>query len=213
MNVQTITMDPAEARAKLKDYRTALHRSADEEYRAVAAGLEQLGMGYPLINYSAAIREAPTDEKGRPLLALARADRRQVRVDKRWLGAREVRYSTVATAVGGWVGPSADEYARSYPAGLLVRSIDLGEPREIRDGYALVPLVPADVINQIGGTSKLRDYLVLWDVEAWSDTVIGARPDIDPLLLKPIHGDLCAVVAQWDLTELERAVMAGRAVL
>lgn len=26
----------------------------------------------------------------------------------------------------------------------------------------------------------------------------------------PIHGDLCAVVAAWDLTELERAVMVAR---
>lgn len=33
----------------------------------------------------------------------------------------------------------------------------------------------------------------------------------DPYLLRPIHGDLCAVVAAWDLTELERSVMAGRA--
>jgi hypothetical protein len=32
---------------------------------------------------------------------------------------------------------------------------------------------------------------------------------VDPILLRPIGGDLYAVVAQWDLTEIERTIIAG----
>ncbi|MGH3300400.1 MAG: hypothetical protein ACRDOK_01755 [Streptosporangiaceae bacterium] len=35
-------------------------------------------------------------------------------------------------------------------------------------------------------------------------------PPRDPALLRWIRGDLWAVVAQWDLTELERAVLSSR---
>lgn len=36
------------------------------------------------------------------------------------------------------------------------------------------------------------------------------EPPKDPALLRHIGGDLYSVVAVWDLTELERAVLAGR---
>jgi hypothetical protein len=35
-------------------------------------------------------------------------------------------------------------------------------------------------------------------------------PPEDPALLKHIGGDLYAVLAVWNLTELERAVLSGR---
>jgi hypothetical protein len=44
-------------------------------------------------------------------------------------------------------------------------------------------------------------------VEAWNE--IPAR---DPALLRHIRGDLWAVLAVWDLTELERAVLGQRSV-
>lgn len=215
MNVETITMDKEEARERLRGYRTALHKSADEEYQAVAAGYEAMAAGYPIINYSAAIEDAPRDEKGRPMLAIARADMRQVRFEWRQ-GRTEADFSTLPRDLGRWQGFERWDYMGRWPHGLMVRRVDLGRTHDSGfrvDGYALVPLVPAEALNTIGGTSRLKDHLILWDVEAWSDTIIGAKPDIDPFLLRPIHGDLCAIVAQWDLTELERAVMRGRAVL
>jgi hypothetical protein len=47
-------------------------------------------------------------------------------------------------------------------------------------------------------------------VEQWADTRIGARPDRDPYLLRHLHGDAYAVLAEWDLTPLEQLVMTGR---
>src|SRR5438046_3023240 len=42
------------------------------------------------------------------------------------------------------------------------------------------------------------------------DVTWQEMPPEDPALLKHIGGDLYAVVAVWNLTELERAVLSGR---
>jgi hypothetical protein len=201
MNVETITMDPNEARERLKAYRTSLHRSADAEYEAAAAGYQALAEGTPIIQYERALRDAPRDEKGRPMLAIARADRRQVRVNRPF----------------SWGVPRAEfdctaGFDRSVTEGSLLRiTVPTEQHRDLRTGFALVPMVPPHALSAAGGRSKLSEHLILWEVEEWSDTPIGAVPDRDPYLLRPIHGDLCAVVAEWDLTDLERAVMADRA--
>ncbi len=56
----------------------------------------------------------------------------------------------------------------------------------------------------------MHAHLILWEVKRWSSQRITAEPDRDPLLLRQIGGDLYAIMAQWDLTELERLVMRGR---
>lgn len=209
--IETMTMDRAEATERLKAYRKALHRGADEEYEAVAAGYAAMAEGYPLVDYAIAIRGTERDEQGRPRLAIARADRRQVVV--RWRHWSQVcRFSSCASEFS-WMGMQANEYQARFPDGLLVRDVPMGESGSGAEGYALVPLVPGEALSAVGGTSQLKDHLILWEVEEWADRAIGARPDIDPYLLRPIHGTLAAVIAQWDLTDLERAVMAGRAVV
>ena len=86
------------------------------------------------------------------------------------------------------------------------KEIDFLDGKLRNRGYALVPLVPADVRP----SGQLRNYFILWEVEQWSDRRIGAKPDIDPYLLRHLAGDLYVVEAEWDLTELERAIMSGR---
>ena len=50
----------------------------------------------------------------------------------------------------------------------------------------------------------LTGYHVLWEAE-WQQVVPR-----DPFLLRHIGGDLYSVVAAWDLTDLERSVIAAR---
>jgi hypothetical protein len=198
MNVEAITMDPEEARERLKAYRTSLHRSADAEYQAAAAGYQALAEGTPVIRYGRAIRDAPTDGKNRPMLAIARADRTQVRVTSSW------RADSHFDSTSGFGRPVTE-------GSLLLITIPHEQGARAGTGFALVPMVPPHALRAAGGRSKLSEHLILWEVEEWSDTPIEAVPDRDPYLLRPLHGDLCAVVAEWDLTDLERAVMAGRA--
>lgn len=65
---------------------------------------------------------------------------------------------------------------------------------------ALVPLVPAPIRPR----GALDGYRILFEPK-WEPV-----PPVDPMLLKHLHGALYVVLAHWDLTPLERAVLAGR---
>ena len=84
-----------------------------------------------------------------------------------------------------------------------------GNYRYTRSWWAQVPMIPPIGVRLAGGGSKLRHHVVLWEAE-WSERRPAALPPYDPYLLRPLGGDLYAVVSEWDLTEIERAVMAGR---
>lgn len=195
MNVTTIRIPEAEAKEKLRAYRKQLHRRADDEFAACAAGYEQLAKGRALLNVADAIRSAPRDEKNRPRLAIARADRHQVH----YLESSGRDRFCAASSTWNVKSPSLD----------MVFSGAVWSTRPA-EGYALVPMVPADAL-EAAGNPALKKCFVLWEVEQWADRRIGSRPDIDPLLLLPLGGDLYAVLAEWNLTPLERAVMAVRA--
>jgi hypothetical protein len=191
MNVTHIAMTPAAAREKLRAVRASLHRKADAEYQQLEAGYKALASGRALINLTDAIATAPVDAKGRPMLAIGRADRRQVRAT---FGSQRVNFSSGLT----W---------RRNPAKGLDVSVPLGRPtNEIPWGFSLIPIVPPEVKKHY----DLSKCHVLWEVNQWADQIIRATPDHDPYLLRHIGGDLWAVLGEWDLTELERAVMAGR---
>lgn len=192
MNVPMIEMPKATALGHLKSYRAALHRRADAEYEAVATAYEALASGKPVLNLREAFALAPLDEKGRPRLCIARADQKQARiVTSGWPRDRmvcETRWRT----------------GRNLGMGLI--TIMQPPARDFAPGYALVPIVPPAVRKH----HALAKCAVLWEVEQWADRVIGARPDVDPVLLRPIGGELWAVLGAWELTAVERAVMAGR---
>jgi hypothetical protein len=71
-----------------------------------------------------------------------------------------------------------------------------------RMASTVVPLVPPRFRPR---RPRLARCHVLWEVEEWSPV-----PPVDPALLRHIRGDLWAVLATWDLSPLERAVLGGR---
>lgn len=98
--------------------------------------------------------------------------------------------------------------------------IDLDTQLELPDGFepgprnvatewgawtAMVPIVPPKHRPARG----LGNRLVLWEAEDWTWSRVPAPPG-DPALLRHVGGDLYAVEATWDLTELERLVLSGR---
>lgn len=203
MNVATLTADRTEAARKRDHYAAALERYHDDEYAAAHQVYWHLARGETLIDVGIAIRDGGFDDQMRPRLALARADRHQVHFEWR-------PHSDVATF-------DTQRGARQYPQ--LVERVNFNRLhgrrtrygdtyyRETVEGWALVPLVPPD----LRPGANLRGYHILWEVEQWADRPIAAQPDIDPFLLERVAGDLFRVVAEWDLTPIERMVMQGRA--
>jgi len=205
MNVHTITMPPATAKAKLAAYQRALAQKASAEYEAAAAGYEALSAGKALLDLDEVFRTVAYDPKGRPRLAVARADRRRV--------VFRVQENVNPTTAS--FDASSGQLPRTYSGGLLVRVPYTNErvsqaaqklDRWERTGHAIVPLTPPE----FGTRATIREYHVLWEVEEWADSPIRSTPDRDPYLLRHLAGSLYVIEAAWDLTDLERAIINGR---
>ena len=192
MNVSTITMPTDEARERYDEYRLALRdKEPTPEDRGVMLGYAALAKGRALLDLPAVLRAGGVDAQGMPKLAAARAHWRwcHLLVDRDGRGA----FADSRDSLDGRV---AWHRRFPFPAGTLAQpSVTFVWRRR-----ALVPTIPPN----LRPTKALHRYVVLFEAE-WQPV-----PPTDPLLLRHVHGALYAVLAAWDLTPLERAVLAGR---
>lgn len=202
MNVETIAMNPAQAQSKMLAYRQALRRrkakEVREEYERLETAYSELAKGRTLIDPIAAIRESGFNEQGLPNLAIARADRKFVQLHMNSYGEREKTIAFNSSRFDRW---SADR--RTVGMYFSVPDMPEGGKRpDWRGARAMVPLIPVDVRPTREGSE--RDWHILFEAE-WEPYT----PPVDPILLKRIHGDLFTVLAAWDLTPIERSVLAA----
>ncbi len=207
MDLPLITMEPAEAkrnaglyRALLRDpkkHHTEADRTAHRAYRALSDDQSVIG----LVSIVDAFKRAGVDELGRPLLAFGRADLERVSMFRRWDGS-----VTFDRAPAPWRQGSS----RSMPGlrlngerlNLPVGTLPSVEGSSPATWEAIAPLIPPDVRPD----GNLTGYHVLWEAE-WLKV---PQPPRDPALLRHMGGDLYAVMAIWDLTEVERLALALR---
>lgn len=199
MNVSVFTMNKAEAEKKLLAYRTQLKRRANKEYELAAKAYEMVAKGLAVLNVADAFAQTGLGEDLRPRLAIARADRKEVEVEVLPNRSRLI-FNTLERSTSGYSGDLLINIPFSFTSE-QVNAIGWG-----KSGFALVPMIPADVRPAEG---QDKDYFILWEVERWANRSLTARPSRDPYLLKHIAGELYAVVAEWDLTDLELSIMAG----
>lgn len=200
MDVQTITMDRGPALEAFREYRDAVRLRHDDEDEAIMRGYRELARGGRLVRLDDVLRAGGVDGAGRPRLAVARADYPFVHldIDKPW---RDDHATAVfASADDSWEARTARAWHRVH----RVRNFEgLTGGHEGYHRRATVPIVPPSLRPR----GSLKRYHVLWEVEEWATR---PAPPRDPYLLRRCGGDLWAVLAQWDLTDLERAVLAGR---
>jgi hypothetical protein len=185
MKVETIQMVSREAARELwRKYQE--HKTWQEPYdEEIAQIYRRIAQGHTVVRALEAIRQAGRDAQGFPKLAIARAD------------ASKVFWH--ASHVHGVF--SLDAWARSNQASRRRVRIEWPECRfEWPNGSAIVPIVPIHLRPKRG----LANYHILWEAE-W--TRVYPR---DPYLLRRFGGDAWLVVAAWELTDVERAVMSQR---
>lgn len=191
MTVAEITTDRFTAREAFREYRAALKRTHSAEDEALMKGYRALSRRQRVVDLYASMRAAGVDEQGRPRLAICRADAEMV-----W--CRRSRDGSAEFRVQQW-GSRANEAAdrrRHIPPGTLPAILSGSSPIECR---ARVPLIPP----RFRPDALLTNYFLLWEAE-WVSV------PVDPILLRHLGKNLYAVVAQWDLSELERAVLGAR---
>lgn len=203
MDVAQITMPADEARAKYDEYRQALEgREPTDEDRGVMLGYAALAKGRGVLDLYDVFRHCPADAKGRPALAIARAHWRRT--------VARIEGNGAATFDQAWPGQhfhsrTAWHHRITLPretlaAGVRPFTISAGQrfssDRTLR---AVVPMIPPN----LRPAKALHRYVILWEAD-WEEV------PVDPMLLRHLHGSLYAVLGGWDLTPLERAVLAGR---
>ena len=190
MQIETIHMDRDKAKLAFEQYRDAAKQSRDDEDIALAAGYQALAKGQPVLHLHNVMEAAGADERGRPKLAITPADARWCWFSCDWRNGWSWCFHPTMSRD---VRPNARVTSRTVVVPAPVRS------RHAVQARAVVPRVPPEHRPK----AHARNYHVLWEAE-W-ETV-----PVDPLLLKHIGGPLYVVLAQWDLTELEQAVLSDR---
>jgi hypothetical protein len=194
MDVATIAMPADLARQKYDEYRQALAGTEpSDEDRGIMLGYRALASGKALLDLHAVFRACPLNDRGLPRLAVARADWTWSFFGRSWRDAGRTTFAAREQIIGRRGGYGRHRIV--LPDGVV--RVPAGSGAR---GKALVPLIPPNLRPAAG----LHNYLILFEAE-WQPV-----PPKDPLLLRPLHGSLCVVLAAWDLTSLERAVLAGR---
>lgn len=195
MDMAVLEVPKPQAERAFKAYQAAVRERHNAEDEQIMRGYKAILSGKQIISLRKTMTTAGLDAKGYPKLAIIRADARLCWVemnreggctfmDKRWVNDRGGIVSSVAVRVPVGTWPRTED-----PTPIPTRA------------QAIVPNIPPEYRPATG----LGSYHILWEAE-WSRV-----PPRDPALLKYVGGDLWAVVATWDLTEVERAVIAGRA--
>lgn len=216
MDVKTIQLDRAKAQLEYREYREAVKKNHDVEYlRDLKNAYGHARRGHPILDVWQAFSDTGLDANGDPKIAIARADLTEI----------EFRKFSEGQSQGGEFRPRNDNRRRrhdamvcghvSIPQGILkwnyppqrqqypTDSWQFRQTEPLRSTLATrVPIIPARFQPPVG----LSNYHILWEVEKW-DVVTPPR---DPFLLKRISPNVFAVLAAWELTELERTVLRGR---
>jgi hypothetical protein len=204
MNFTAITVEDKEAAKAARDaYMRAAQRSRSALDRALAASYKAIAEGSSLIDIEATMRETPLHENGLPKLAIVRADFKEVFLKMWSYDYSGVMAGTQLFAEGRRVKTRAGTARIEFPPDTFPRKNPAtGQDWPYHTYFdvhrAPVPLIPP----QFRPADAYANYHILWEVDTWS----RVAPK-DPLLLRRVTGQIYAIVAQWNLTDLERLIM------
>lgn len=188
-----LTISRDAARDLWKAYQKHKHYSTPID-REIMSAYQKLAQGKLVIKALESITTAGVDDNGLPKLAIARADATMCHLSMHGNGG--ARMSTV-TRHGRRTHVSRNGFntvfefpAKTFP-----------DRSSWRNAEALVPQAPLHMRPK----RAMQNYHCLFEAD-WTKA-----PPIDPFLIRRIgKADLWLVLAMWDLTEVERSVLAGR---
>lgn len=190
-------VDPNDARRLFLEYRNAVRQNWTEADEALMRGYRELSRGRRLISMKQTMRQGGFDEQGLPRLAVARADRDRAYTEPITSDGSGVVWTVPDGSSTTWDNQYRTRYRVRFRAGTFEVPESLPWTRWGVHS-AIVPSIPP----RLRPAGKLDRFHILWEADWRLD------PPQDPALLRRLMGDLWVVLAVWDLTSLERAVLA-----
>ncbi len=230
MEVAAIEVDREEARKRVEEFTAKRRRKLTEMDQALYRGYKALAEGLTLIDVNKAIQQGGhfEDNYG-PKLAIVRSDIERVYLDHQFrYEGNDPAHHNVRFLAWNWYedverrpeavrhlwakDQTASPLDLATQSGLMIDIEDaIASPIEARKGRqrwykakyeTMVPAIPFH-LRPNGDASR---YFIMWEVDKWSE-VRPRSPPGDPLLLERIAHPIYVVVAQWDLTELEKRIL------
>lgn len=202
--LNTIEMPEEQAKKLWKEYNEVIKKRKEKYLKDLKACYYQLSKGKKLIDIYAIMSKTKLDVNGEPRLAIARADWKEVFFNKRDTGtgvfSDQTKMHWDDTQKGEVGFPS-----QTFPNWKRKKDKDGNATSDIwRERISAgVPLIPAKFLPE----GSLENYYILWEIKDWKEFIPPAR---DPFLLKRLTNNLFAVLAAWDITALERSIIAGK---
>lgn len=194
-------ISPARAREAFQEYRRAVRQgSTDPNDALLLESYREIMNGRRVLDVAQAMKQAGLNRDGSPRLAIIRADYKLCYAG--WDGP-QLWFSHH----GDWKFDRRIRKPMKMPVGCPLRpnpfywngEKHISNPANTWSGRAVVPSIPP----RFRPDRHLRHYHILWEAE-WESM------PVDPLLLKHLGGTMYAVMAQWDLTPLESALLRDR---
>jgi len=195
MNVNTLTVSEETAEQKLLEYKAipAAKRSSQDE--ALLRAYRAAQKGHRIMDVVQAFRDTALNDQGQPKLAIARAHWETVHFHPRETFAR---YGWPKGAGGFSESNSWNCQAKQW--NFVVPEATFADDVLTKKRLSSpVPHIPP----ALRPDAKLEAHHILFEVESWDEY------PADPFLLKRISGSLFVVLAEWDLSELERGILAS----
>jgi len=205
-NVTTVSeMSQEEAKEQWRRYCELIKTHPSDHAKTLKKAYHALSKGHEIIDVYQAFKQAGKHENDKPKLAICRAHHEICMFERRSGGA------------GAFWRPNISPRWTNYlPSVTLPPSIFTrwDEEKWSPTGWSnqgrtttvqtVVPIVPAEFYPK----GQLERYFILWEVEedGWEPV---QEPPGDPMLLRRLSKNLFTVLAAWNLTDLEKAVIHG----
>lgn len=191
-----------EARRKAKEYKEVAEMTKDRTYIELANVYKYLAMGKKIISMTKAMELAGVHGNGLPVLAIANAHAKWAWYvhDAGRIYDKDGQWNHQACAfVSDYsINPAWNRRSTQATRRDTFRFSRFSVRPNSDKNRARVPIIPPQI--RLGLRGEPSNYQILWEAD-W------VQAPKDPLLLRRISRDCYVVMAQWDLTDVERLVL------
>ncbi len=199
MDVSTIAMPVKEAEKAYEEYVEVVKTRNETYLKDLKRVYHALKQGQKVIDILEAFKKTGVNKNIEPCLAISKSGMNQVYFHKERDG-------------GGMFTDRRDTWSKELVADVRLPSETFALWETEKNSFdrneiikpiltTNVPIIPVHLLPK----GDLNNYYTLWEVDEWRVTAATS----DPYLLKRINYNTFVVLAEWDVTPVEKIVMRG----